>query len=337
MAKRSTTDHSFIIGIDKPAGMSSHDVVNRCRRIFGERRCGHMGTLDPAATGALAVAVGPATRLNALLTAHDKTYEFTIVFGTATDTDDAEGSVISEGGIPEELYDVAFATSCIKGIVGKCQQMPPAYSAIKVNGKKAYEAARQGKSIDLVPRDVEIYDAQLISIENQDSVPVWRVQAFVSSGTYVRSIARDMGENLGTCAHVGTLRRLRAGNLDVENCVSLEALESDPFHCLMDPVRLLGLRFVFVNEKQSQDVSVGRVLRSRDVKLFAYDSGSSICRGYDSCTSAVVESFEPLSNGESVCIIDNNKIKAIYQYDEGRRVLKSQCGFAIGIKRGSDI
>lgn len=333
MAKRSSTDLSLVVGVDKPAGMSSHDVVNRVRRIFGERRCGHMGTLDPAATGALAVCVGPATRLNALLTSHDKVYEFTIVFGSETDTDDAQGSVTCQAQVPQSVHDSSFASEYLAGIVGPCKQMPPAYSAIKVNGKKSYEAARAGDSIELTPRDIEIYRTELVGIEENDGVVAWRVVAAVSAGTYVRSIARDAGRDLGTCAHVGDLRRLQAGHLMVQNCVSLEQLEEDPFGNVLDPVKLLGLRFVFLDDRQAAAVEVGKVLPVKGVKLFCYELAAAHDVDFDSCTSGVVESFEPLADGESVCLIVNNKVKAIYQFEQKRCVLKSRCGFANGVAR----
>lgn len=333
MAKRSTTDLSLVVGIDKPAGMSSHDVVNRVRRIFGERRCGHMGTLDPAATGALAVCVGPATRLNALLTSHDKVYEFTIVFGSETDTDDAEGTVTCQAEVPQNVRDSQFAAEYLAGIVGPCKQMPPAYSAIKVNGKKSYEAAREGGSVELAPRDIVIYNTQLVGIEETDGVVAWRVIAAVSAGTYVRSIARDAGRDLGTCAHVGDLRRLQAGHLMVENCVTLEQLEAEPFSSLLDPVKLLGLRFIFLNEKQAADVEVGKVLPVKGVQIFCYELCAAHDIDFDSCSSGVLESFEPLTDGESVCLIVDNKVKAIYQFEQKRCVLKSRCGFANGVTR----
>ena len=142
--KRGQSGLSLIIGIDKPQGMSSHDAVNRIRRMFGERRVGHMGTLDPLATGVLAVCVGPASRLDAYLTNHDKTYEARIAFGAQTDTDDAAGEVIRQAAVASELSDATFAQEYLASIVGPRMQMPPAYSAIKKDGVKAYEAARRG-------------------------------------------------------------------------------------------------------------------------------------------------------------------------------------------------
>lgn len=337
MAKRASTDYCFVLGVDKPAGMSSHDVVNRIRRIYGERRVGHMGTLDPAATGALAVCVGPATRLDALLTAHDKTYEFTIVFGTATDTDDAEGSVVRSLPIPSELSDVDFAESFIEGLKGKAKQLPPVYSAIKVAGQKSYEAARKGKLIDLAPRDIEIYDAHLVAMEGSAEAPIWRVQAEVSAGTYVRSIARDAGHALNTCAHVGELRRIQAGLLHVANCVSLQAIEAEPFSYQLDPLKLLGLRFLFADEEQTAQVAVGKWLKARNLELYRYTRQAALGLDFDSCTSGIVAATEPLFAGELVCIVVAHELKAIYEYDAEKNLLKSKCGFSKGVKRGGNL
>jgi tRNA pseudouridine55 synthase len=334
MARRNSTGLSLVVGIDKPAGLTSHDVVSRVRRIYGERRCGHMGTLDPAATGALAVCVGPATRLNAQLKAHDKTYEFTVVFGTSTDTDDAEGEVTRIMSVPDEVRRVDYARSQVHALVGKRRQLPPVYSAIKVDGKRSYEQARQGNVIDLTPRDIEVFDARLISIEEDGGALSWRVRASVSAGTYVRSIARDLGYELNTCAHVGQLRRLRAGRLHVRDCTTLEQLEEDPFGALLDPVRLLGLRFTFLDDVQLVKVANGGKLSVRNVKLYGYDGcAAQPC----TCTGGVRESRKALADGEAICMVAGNELMAIYEYDEGLGALKSRCGFARGVRRGSGV
>lgn len=333
MARRASTGYSFIVGVDKPAGMTSHDVVNRVRRIYGERRCGHMGTLDPAATGALAVAVGPATRLDAMLTAHDKAYEFTIAFGSATDTDDAEGEVIKTGPVPARLADAAFARDFVEGLVGKAKQMPPVYSAIKVNGKKACDEARRGRIIDLAPRDIEIYESRLVAVEGDREEPVWRVRMRVSAGTYVRAIARDAGVALQTCAHVGELRRLQAGRLSVRDCVSLEDLESHPFDALLDPVKLLGLRFAFADDGMAKPVGAGNPVAARGLALHRYVSHAM----GPSCAGGAVRSMEPLEDGEKVCIVVDNALAAVYRYEGESGMLKSCCGFSIGVKRGPGI
>ena len=151
MAKRTSSGLSRVIGIDKPVGMSSHDVVNKVRRLYNERRVGHTGTLDPLASGVLTVCVGPATRLNHYLVDYDKTYRMAVELGSATATDDREGQVIARGQIKDEFFDPSFAVSKISSLVGTCNQIPPAYSAIKVQGQRAYAAARSGNVIDLEP------------------------------------------------------------------------------------------------------------------------------------------------------------------------------------------
>ena len=175
--------------------MTSHDVVNRCRRIFGEKRVGHTGTLDPLASGVLPICIGPATRLGAYLTGHDKAYRATIAFGVGTDTDDCEGTVTRTGEAPAEAGDRSFAEQAVEQMLGPQKQMPPAYSAIKVNGKKSYEAAREGHIIELSPRDIEVYSAKLIAVRPGvgEQLPEWDVEFRVSKGTYIRALARDLG------------------------------------------------------------------------------------------------------------------------------------------------
>lgn len=202
--KRGDSGMCLVVGVDKPEGKSSHDVVNACRRIFGERRVGHTGTLDPLATGALVVCVGPATRLDAYMVGHDKTYDVRISFGAATDTDDKLGEVIRTLDVPAQVCDPEFAQVILSGFVGKQKQMPPAYSAIKKGGVKACDAARKGNVIALEPRDIEVYSAELLDLERDpraDSI-WWDVRFSVSKGTYIRALARDVGAACETCAHV---------------------------------------------------------------------------------------------------------------------------------------
>lgn len=336
MGKRASTQYSFVVGIDKPAGYTSHDIVNRVRAVYGERRVGHTGTLDPAATGVLLVCVGPATRLDSCLTGHNKSYEFTIVFGTSTDTDDAEGNIVSTAAIPTQLYDEAFASHYVSRMVGPHTQLPPAYSAVKVNGVKSYEAARAGKVIKLEPRTIEVFDARLADIAIEDNVPCWRVAAEVSAGTYVRSLARDTGAALGTCAHVGKLRRVACGRLGIDECVSLDTLEADPFSFLVDPVQLLGYRVVFAKDDIVRAVENGRAFPAADVNVFSYTNASEPLR-LCSCTSEVRESCAPLEDKEKVSVVVENKLKAIYEFDSSASMLRSSCGFAQGVQRGADI
>ena len=302
--KRGLSGLSLVVGVNKPAGMSSHDVVNRCRSIFGERRVGHTGTLDPMATGVLPICVGPATRLGAYLTGHDKRYRVSIAFGAGTDTDDAAGTVVRTGEVPDRVLDPEFAAAFVASLVGRRKQMPPAYSAIKVNGKKSYEAARAGNIIDLAPRDIEVYDARLLGVHEGDGeeLPSWDVSFEVSKGTYIRSLARDAGVALG---------------------------------CL-DPVRLLGVRFSYAQGDLAKKVANGAQLPAAELPLFERrrtTSAIEMC----ACTAGVRESCEPPRDGELVAVLTDNKLVALYAYDEGRARFETRCVFQTGVSRGRDI
>lgn len=338
MSKRGESGLSLLVGVDKPAGMSSHDVVNRCRRIFGERRVGHTGTLDPMATGALLVCVGPATRLDAYFTGHDKRYRVRVAFGAATDTDDAAGQVIRTAPVPARLQDEQFAREFVEGLVGEHNQLPPVYSALKVNGKKACDEARKGNVINLKPRAIEIYGAQLLGIQEDEEGELlfWDVEVHVSKGTYVRSIARDMGLALGCPAHVAALRRTQAGSLGLEDCVSLETLEQIGARAALDPVALLGYRFLYADDSLAAKVANGNPLRARDAVLCCrpqISAAASLC----ACTSGVRESKEPPADGELVGVIACNKLVALYQYSRQHDQYRSRCVFPVGVSRGEGI
>jgi tRNA pseudouridine55 synthase len=238
-ARRGATDLAGVIAVDKPSGLTSHDVVDRLRRITGEGRIGHAGTLDPLATGLLIVCIGPATRLSDALMAGDKTYEARIVFGTATTTDDSAGDVIASAPLPKELASEHFAQSVLAGFVGQLQQIPPQFAAIKQDGKKAYELARAGKPVELSARTVTIHSLGLLAL----GPTWWDIEARVSKGTYIRSLARDLGEAAGSRAHVGALRRTQSGRVTLDVAHTLEELEQTPDirSCFLDPVNDLGL------------------------------------------------------------------------------------------------
>ena len=336
MAKRASTDYSFIVGVDKPAGLTSHDVVNKVRRIYGERRVGHTGTLDPAATGALLVCVGPATRFDQFLAGHSKIYDFSVVFGTQTSTDDAEGEVIAEEAVPEQVLDANYAREALSWMLGSQEQLPPAYSAIKVGGVKAYDAARAGKALDLRPRKIEVYSCELLGIDATDADhPVWQVRAHVSAGTYVRSLARDLGHTVGTVAHVGSLRRVRTGKLDVAACVSLEELERNPHAYQLDPVKLLGVPLAFVEGEQTKAVQNGAALPASTLELFEYEPSQSIDAEYCACSSGLRPCAVQPADGDIIALISDNKLVAIYAYHEAKDVFKSACGFSKGVARGA--
>jgi len=218
-----TAANSGLVIVDKPGGMTSHDVVARIRRLAGTRRVGHAGTLDPMATGVLVVGVEKATRLLGYLTLTEKQYDATIRLGESTSTDDAEGEI--SGGAPAaHITDEALAEA-VKGLTGEIQQVPPAVSAIKVDGQRAYRLTRAGAAPELKPRPVTVYEFRITDIR-----PTGRnlldVDATVrcSSGTYIRALARDLGRQLGTGGHLTRLRRTRVGGYGLDTARTLEQL-----------------------------------------------------------------------------------------------------------------
>ncbi len=239
--KRGASGLSGVLAVDKAKGMTSHDVVNRVRRLSGERRVGHAGTLDPAASGLLFVGVGPATRLSCYLSGAEKSYRARIVFGVATDTDDAQGRALdglSASLDAAALADEGAARAALAALEGPALQMPPAYSAIKKGGVTAYKAAREGKVIELEPRPVCIHEASLVAAgvgecgvaDGQGGrivaeMPWWDVSFRVSKGTYIRAIARDLGADFGCGAHLGALRRTAVGAFGVDGACTLDELE----------------------------------------------------------------------------------------------------------------
>lgn len=337
--KRGTSGLSLIVGVDKPAGMSSHDAVNVCRRIFGEGRVGHTGTLDPLATGVLPLCVGPATRLDAYLVGHEKRYRVRISFGAATTTDDAEGEILRTGSVPARVLDASFAATFVAGLVGVRKQLPPAYSAIKVDGKRAYVAARQGTVIDLAPRDIEVYGASLVGISegsDEEAYPSWDVDFHVSKGTYIRALARDVGLALGCPAHVSALKRTQVGLLSLEECSTLEVLAEIKEQAALDPVRLLGLRFIYADGPLMTAVEHGAMLKEAGVTLFEQRRASCDAE-FCACTTGVRESCGEARDGEMVAVVGRNRLMALYEYVQEQGMFKARCVFQTGVSRGGDI
>ncbi len=208
---------SGILNIDKPAGITSHDVVDRVRQIAGQRRVGHAGTLDPAATGVLVVCLGQATRVVEYLMASDKVYRAQIRLGVSTDTHDARGCVTAtaEVDVGEEKVRKALAS-----FVGSIQQVPPMFSALKRDGVPLYELARQGITVERKPRSVVIGDIELLDW----NPPLLTILVECSPGTYIRALARDLGQKLSCGAHLHSLTRLASGHFTLEEAVDLDEL-----------------------------------------------------------------------------------------------------------------
>lgn len=208
---------SGVIVVDKPIGMTSHEVVQVIRRGTGIRRAGHTGTLDPRASGVLIILVGPAVRLSEYISASDKRYQAVIRLGTTTDTYDADGRVLSSADVhvTEQQFE-----EVLKGFIGEIEQVPPPYSAVKVNGRKAYEMAREGEEVDLAPRIITVYNLELLEWAPPEVV----IDVYCSSGTYVRSLANDLGAKLGCGATLTGLRRTKSGRFTLRDAVPLRKL-----------------------------------------------------------------------------------------------------------------
>ncbi|WP_420862100.1 tRNA pseudouridine(55) synthase TruB [Algirhabdus cladophorae] len=211
--------------IDKPAGITSTSVVNKVRWAFNAQKAGHAGTLDPEATGILAVALGEATKTVPYITDALKAYEFMVNLGAATNTDDAEGEVIARSN---QRPSDAELTEALHGFIGDIQQVPPQFSAVRVDGQRAYALARKGEEMALAERDLYVDELILLDRPNPDTALLRMV---CGKGGYVRSIARDLGEDLGCLGHVAWLRRLWSGPFDIADAVTLDqidALAKDP-------------------------------------------------------------------------------------------------------------
>jgi len=263
-----------VLIIDKPAGLTSHDVVSRVRRILQQRSVGHLGTLDPLATGVLPLVLGNMTRLAQFYVASEKTYEGVVRFGFATDTYDSDGEPI--GGPQPVALTLDQARELAHNFLGSIEQMPPPFSAKKIQGVPAYKLARKKKEVPLKPVQVEIKEFEILSFEADCA----HFRARVASGTYMRSVAHDMGKLAGCGAHLESLRRTSVGEFTIDSAHTLEALEGAVRSGEIDSVlvhpRLLlpSLPSVTATDEMVSRIRHGRPVnlpelsRARDVKVF---------------------------------------------------------------------
>jgi tRNA pseudouridine55 synthase len=215
-----------IVVVDKPGGMTSHDVVGRCRRLFGTRKVGHAGTLDPMATGVLIIGIERATKILGLIAGTSKTYVATMRLGQSTTTDDAEGELLHEVSASSVSdTDIMAATCALRGDI---EQVPSTVSAIKIAGKRAYQLAREGETVELAARKVRIDRFDVLTIRRTDTVIDVDVIVDCSSGTYIRALARDVGATLGVGGHLTALRRTRVGGFGLDQARTLDILADAP-------------------------------------------------------------------------------------------------------------
>jgi tRNA pseudouridine55 synthase len=250
------TGDSGLVIVDKPAGVTSHDVVSRVRRLAGTRKVGHAGTLDPMATGVLVLGVNRATRLLGHLTLTEKSYDATIRLGAATTTDDAEGEVVSTA--PVGGLDEGRIRSALASYVGEIEQVPTAVSAIKVDGRRAYQRVREGEDVQLAARSVTVHELEVHRVRPAGELVEVDLSVRCSSGTYIRAIARDLGRDLGVGGHLGALRRTAVGSFTLGDTRTLEQLAEE---LTMLPIAEAA-RATFpsrdLGEAQSGDVRHGR-------------------------------------------------------------------------------
>ncbi len=213
-----------IILINKQKGYTSHDAVNKVKHILNEK-VGHTGTLDPNATGLLPVLVGKGTKLSQYLINHDKEYEVELKLGIKTNTADSEGKILEEKEVQESILEKENIQNILQSFIGKQKQVPPIYSAIKVNGKKLYEYARKNIDIELKPREIEIYKITLLDIDKKENIVKFIVKC--SKGTYIRSLCEDIAAKLGTVGYMKELDRLQVGVFKIEDSIIIEELEKN--------------------------------------------------------------------------------------------------------------
>ena len=211
-----------IIVINKEKGCTSHDIVYKIRKMFNTK-VGHTGTLDPNATGVLPILLGKGTKISKYLIEHDKEYEVVLQLGVKTTTADEEGEIIEEKEVLKESLEQLEIERILKSFIGKIEQMPPKYSAIKVNGRKLYEYARKGQEVEIKPREVEIYNIEITNIQKEKKQIEFKVSC--SKGTYIRTLCEDIAEKMRTVGYMKELKRTKVGNFNIKQAITLEQLQ----------------------------------------------------------------------------------------------------------------
>lgn len=281
------------INLEKPYDLTSTHAVGRIRRLFDAQKAGHAGTLDPLATGILPIALGEATKTVPFLVDADKAYRFTIAWGRTTATYDREGETIAQSDVRPTIAEVE---AVLPRFIGEIDQVPPAYSAIKVDGERAYDLARAGEIVELASRKVNVFDARVVEAPDADHLTL---EMECGKGTYVRAIVRDIAEALGACGHVSALRRTRVGQFTEQSAVALELLEDLsyearlseallPVETALDDIPVLAVtdedafrlkqgRSVVLVPRQVEAVKAGLKPGSRTVSAMAGGSMVALC------------------------------------------------------------
>lgn len=278
-----------IIIINKPKGCTSHDIVYKAKRIFNEK-VGHTGTLDPNATGVLPLLIGKGTEISKYLINHDKTYEAILQLGEKKDTADSEGKTIEEQNVTSEMLYEVNVKKVLQSFEGHQEQIPPMYSAIKVNGKKLYEYARKGQTVELKPRKIEIYKMELLNIDIQNKTIEFRVDC--SKGTYIRTLCENIAERIGTVGYMKELKRTRVGEFKIEDAITIQELEDSKNKL----EKFITLEKFFENSKNI-------LLDDRKIKLFL--NGVKLTCNYENGIYKIYHNDKLIGTG----IVENNLLK----------------------------
>lgn len=258
--------------INKPKEYTSHDIVNIVRKKLNTKKVGHTGTLDPNATGVLPILIGQATKISKYLVEHKKTYIATLKLGEQRDTGDSEGNIV-EQDLNLKIFDIKQIEQTLSNFLGKQQQIPPMYSAIKVKGKKLYEYARNGQEIEIKPRDIEVYNISLKNYNQKDEI---EFEVECSKGTYIRTLCEDIAKKLGTIGYMKELQRTKINEFEIQNAVSLDDLDN------VNPQdKLISIEKIFKDKPEIK-------LNERKLELFlngvqlTYDLEDELYRVYSS-------------------------------------------------------
>ena len=247
-----------IIVINKNKGCTSHDIVYKVKKLFNEK-VGHTGTLDPLAEGVLPILIGKGTLCSKYLINHDKKYIVKLQLGTKTDTADSEGNIIDEKIVKKDLLTEENIKEVFKSFIGKQEQIPPIYSAIKVNGKKLYEYARKGQKVELKARQIEIYDIQLLKIDLKENQIEFEV--FCGKGTYIRSLCEDIAKKFDTVGYMKELKRIQVGEFKIDNSITIKQLEENIENIDFINKKIISIEKIFNDKPEIK-------LENRKLQLF---------------------------------------------------------------------
>lgn len=283
-----------IIVVNKSKGCTSHDIVYKAKKMFNEK-VGHTGTLDPMAEGVLPILVGKGTLMSKYLINHDKKYVVKLQLGIKTNTADSEGKTIEEQPVNIELLEKENIINILKSFIGKQEQIPPIYSAIKVNGKKLYEYARKGQEVELKPRQIEIYDVNLIaySVEKKQI----EFEVFCGKGTYIRSLCEDVAAKFGTVGYMMALKRIQVGDFKIENSVTVEELDK-----IKDNEEFIKDKFISVEDVFKDKM----IINLDDRKLQLFLNGVRITQNYD---DGIYRIYNSNNKFVGIGIVENKLLK----------------------------